>query len=79
MTILASETYKLYYYWVAAADDDNTGVGDTGYLEAGTAQAAAEMYAQELREIEDCAGQVVRTSPATDRYDLANDYGEATV
>lgn len=67
----------LYYYWVAASSDDNTGVGDTGYIEAESAQDAAEMYARELGEIEDCAGQVVRTRPATERNDLAADYGEA--
>lgn len=63
-----------YYYWVAASRTDNTGVGDTGHLEAESAQEAAEMRAAELAEIPECAGQVVRTRSAD-----MSDTGEAVV
>ncbi len=30
---LSMKFSRRYYYWVAAAEDDNTGTGDTGYKE----------------------------------------------
>jgi hypothetical protein len=75
---LASEKeFHTYYYSVAAAIDDNTGTGDTGFLRCWSAQGAADHYAAELRGIDECAGEVVRTRPAEDSD--ATDYGEAVV
>ena len=72
-----SEDENTYSYWVAAATDDNTGVGDTGFLTAASAQEAADDYAAELRECDECKGQVVRTAPTEDS--AATDYGESVV
>ncbi len=63
-----------YYYWVAASRTDNTGVDDTGTIDADTAQDAAEIRALELSTIPDCDGQVVRT-----RSDDMSDTGESVV
>ena len=82
MGVAAQREFKIdalstYSYWVAAAIDDNTGTGDTGTLEATSAQEAADAYAAELRGTNECRGEVVRTSPADDSD--ATDYGEAVV
>jgi hypothetical protein len=50
---------KKYSYYVQSDEQSRQDVGDTGTIEAESAQEAADKYAAELHEIGDCRGQVV--------------------
>jgi hypothetical protein len=69
---------KTYSYYVQSDEQSRQDVGDTGTVEAENAQAAADQYAAELREIDGCRGQVVITRAvsftAADIADRCNGY-----